>query len=173
MFSENVIYVYSSYSKIIVSTVLGLAGWGSYTGRVANLFHSRIMCYFLATKMLLVSGEVGKGQGVLFWKRGSITWNIVTGIAIFLLLSISKSRTERCVRKTKCEIMTVSLLGNITGGTDGGSSAKLGAYLVCLGRWISDSVWQMHVSLSLYIYTQLIFNMLMMVVVLVTWVHEL
>ena len=44
------------------------------------------------------------------------------------------------MRKTKREIMTVSLLGNITGGTDGESSAKLGAYLVCLGSGISDSV---------------------------------
>ena len=86
----------------------------------SELISQQNMCYFLATKMLLVSGEVGKGQGVLFWKRGSITWNIVTGIAIFLLLSNSKSRTERCVRKTKREIMTVSLLGNITGGLMGG-----------------------------------------------------
>ena len=53
---------------------------------------------------------------------------------MFLLLSNSKSRTERCVRETKREIMTLSLLGNITGGLMGWSSAKLGAYLVCLGR---------------------------------------
>ena len=75
--SENVIYVYSSYSKVIISTVLGLAGRGSYTGRVANLFHSRIMCYFIATKMLLVSGEVGKGQGV-FFERGGVSLGILS-----------------------------------------------------------------------------------------------
>ena len=44
----------------------------------SELISQQNMCYFLATKMLLVSGEVGKGGQGVFFERGGVSLGILS-----------------------------------------------------------------------------------------------